>query len=280
MKRNALIALSFSVLLGACGPTPSSPDFAIPYGSPTPSATGIPSSDLSNLLTGQVVSGQEAQLRDTLKRKVLLDFPVKVGVLFYNFNSELDAVDKEAVFDDLRNGLKSSEIISETIEIPQSLVGGINIENLRQVGARFQTDVIVLITGSHNFERSRDQSIGFFDSFSNALNYQSQVKIEAIALDVFTGTLLSPFDAASKGEKILLDRSASDYAAKAYAYQKQVETKAWKALEIEALERFAQLKINVEKSRQEIALEPSPEPTPTPEPSSSASAQSSQEAAE
>lgn len=279
MKRKIVFSLFMLASLSACTSSylgNSSPNMPYPEAAPS----GIPDGDLSSLLTGKVINEQEAQLRDTLKRKVLLDFPVKVGVMFYNFKSKLDAVDKEIVFKDLRSGLKNSGMISETIEIPQTLVGSMNIENLRQVGARFQTDIIVLITGNHQFARSRDQSIGFFDSFSNSAYYQSEMKMEAIALDVFTGTLLSPFDTASKGEPILLDRSASDYAVKAYAYQKQVEAKAWKSMEIEALDRFAQLKINVEKTRQEMLANPSPQPSansesakpvesPTPSPSAS-----------
>ncbi len=127
-----------------------------------------------------------------------------------------------------------------------------------------------MITGSHSFEKSKNQTLTFFDSFSDKANYESQVKLDAIALDVYTGTMLSPFDSATKGGPFLLDRSSPDYAKQAYAKQVETEGKAWDALSTEAVERLEQLKADVAKNRASLPTA-SPVPMPTVTPSSTAS---------
>ena len=261
-KLIALTALTAG-MMAACGPAPNSmPSMSYPY----PSASGTPSPQgLAALLTGQVVSSEEAQLRDIKSRQILLDFPVKVGFVYYNLDTRLEAADLKAQFDEVKSEFKNSGQVRETIQIPNTLVSGsVTIEELRKLGARFQCDIIVLLTGSHSFERAKSQNLSFFDSFSEKANYESKVKLDAIALDVFTGTLLSPFDAAVSGQPVLLDRAAADFADKSYKYQQETEAKAWLSLRTEALERLNQLKLDVDKRKAELANQPMPSPTPSP----------------
>ncbi|MGV3523272.1 MAG: hypothetical protein ACO1RX_03560 [Candidatus Sericytochromatia bacterium] len=282
MKR-LLPALLVPLLLSACGPSPTSISYSDAAGYPMPSAS--PSSvPLADLLTGQVISGDEQQLRDIQKRRIVLDFPIKVGVIYYQYQSKLDEADREKVFDDLSAALQADGRVRETIQIPSTLVGSsIGIEELRKLGARFQTDVVVLIGGSHDFERARNQNLSFFDSFSDKSVYESQVKLDAITLDVYTGTLLSPFNAAYKAQPITLDRAASTYQQQVYTYQQQAEVEAWKGLQQEAIERIQQLEADVKRnlatapSPTPVALPtpggPRPAPTPTPTPTPEASPQ-------
>lgn len=259
------LSLALTTLAACSTPSPMSTS-AYPMPSGTPYATAAPGG-LASLLTGQVVTSEEAQLRDIQKRQILLDFPIKVGVVTYQLSSKLDATDLEASFDGVSKALKDAGTVRETILIPQTLVSGsVTVEELRRLGARFQCDIMVLVTGSHNFAKSKSQTMGFFDSFSDKINYESSVKLEAIALDVYTGTLLSPFDAAAKGGPFTLDQSAADYSQQAYNKQKEVEAKAWTALGAEAVERMDQLKADVDKRKAEIAANPTPTPRPTAEP--------------
>ena len=211
---------------------------------------------LSSLLTGSVVSEEEAQLRDTLKREIVLDFPIRVGVLFYQFDSRLDAPDREMFFEQMRGHLEGSKLVRETLQIPSSLVSReTNLDQLRQIAARFQTDILVLVNANHSFELSRDQNLSFWDSFSEKSFYESKVKYEAIALDVFTGTLLSPFDAAVTGERMLLDFADPNVAQERYAYQRGVEEQAWGMLMDEALQRLDTLAQDVERRQAEANAE-------------------------
>ncbi|MBF2055531.1 MAG: hypothetical protein IGS03_18935 [Candidatus Sericytochromatia bacterium] len=197
----------------------------------------------------------------------MLDFPIKLGVLFYQQGSQLDRSDREAAFKALQDHLTQSGIVAETVQLPESLVrGSVNLEVLRNLGARFQTDVLVLVTGSHSFARARNQNLSFLDSFSDKAYFESEVQFEAIALDIYTGTFLTPFSVAIKGEPALLDRASANYAEQTYQYQKQVELQAWEALQQEALARLQTLKRNVE----ERLANPPASPAPAASPSSSA----------
>lgn len=256
-RLRALGLFSALLFLNACGPSPSSVDYPSAY----PAPSGAPSEGgggLASLLTGQVINEQEQQLRDNLQRQIVLDFPIRVGVVYYQLNSRLDKVDQEAVFNQARDAFAASGVVKDTLLIPQSFVGGSqNFEGLRTLGSRFQTDVLLIVTGSHTFAPSRQQELGFFDSFSNTVAYEGQISLEAIALDVYTGTLLKPFEASAKGERILLDNQAGDFEDKSYAYQKVIENKAWSALQSQVVEGLKQLKKDVDERT-------TPDPVATP----------------
>lgn len=215
---------------------------------------GSASGNLASLLTGQIVTNEEQQLRDIKNRQIVLDFPIKVGVVFYQLGSKLEATDQEAQFEATESAFKDTGLVRETIRIPNSLISSaVTVDELRRLGSRFQCDIMLLVTGSHEFNKAKNQNLSFFDSFSDKLNYESQIKFNAIALDVYTGTLLSPFDAATKAGPFLLDRSAPDFATQSYAKQKESESKTWDALRSEALERLTQLKADVDKRKAQIA---------------------------
>lgn len=250
--------LSSLLLINACGPSPSSVIYPEPYA--TPSALSSVSEGLASLLTGQVINEQEQQLRDNLQRQIVLDFPIRVGVVYYQLNSRLDKVDQEAIFNQARETFAASGIVKETLLIPQSFVGSAqSFEGLRTLGSRFQTDVLVIVTGNHTFGPSRQQQVGFFDSFSNTSGYEGQVSLEAIALDVYTGTLLKPFEVSAKGERILLDDQSSNFQDKSYAYQKAVEDKAWASLQTQVADGLKQLKQDVDAR----IMNPTPSASPS-----------------
>lgn len=281
-KKSSLYTLALLTALlciNACGPTPSSVDYPAPYAEP--SAMPTASGGLASLLTGQVVNEQEQQLRDNLQRQIILDFPIRVGVVYYQLNSRLDKVDQEAIFNQARETFAASGVVKETLLIPQSFVGGSqSLESLRTLGSRFQTDVLLIVTGNHTFAPSRQQQGGFFESFSNTTTYEGQVSLEAIALDVYTGTLLKPFEASARGESIALDNQASDFQDKSYAYQKAVEDQAWVALQSQVVDGLKQLKADVDErlasegssaSAVSSASDSAPDSAPVPAPSASAS---------
>ena len=156
----ALAALCSLSVLSACGPAPTEPSMGYAsYPSAEPSAEPYYDNGLSSLLTGSIVSEEEQQLRDQLHRKVLLDFPMRVGVIFYDYDTELDPSDREDMFDNFAAGLEETGLVREAVEIPDSLIQGRpNLEQLRQLGARFQTDILILINGRHETPISHVQT--------------------------------------------------------------------------------------------------------------------------
>lgn len=255
MKHYRLFGIMALLLLGACTTsTYSSVSQDLPA---RPSAA--PSGSLSSLLTGQVVSSEEQQLRDIKTRQILLDFPIKIGVVFYNLQSRLEETDLTWQYEDVAKGLKASGLVKETLRIPNALISNaVTIEELRRLGARFQCDLLVLVTGSHTFETSRNQNLSFLDSFSYKANYDSKIKFEAITLDVFTGTLLNPFDAVVQGGPFLLDRATPDFGQQRYKVEKDTETKAWEQLKTEALTNLQQLKADVAARKASLTASPVP----------------------
>lgn len=250
VRPQKLLPLLLVGILSAC----TSTNFATGYASAPDIARPEAPGDLASLFTGQIIGEEEQILRDTLNRQIVLDFPIKVGVIYYQLDSKLDSSDRNIIFKDLRQNLADSELVRETVEIPSSLLsGGANIDELRRIGARFQTDILVLISGNHDFSRARSQEISFWDSFSDQEYYESKVNLEAIALDVYTGTLLSPFDASATGEPILLSPGTADFAEKRYQYQKKIETKTWLALGNEAIDNLITLEKEVKRRKAELA---------------------------
>lgn len=280
MKVKTCLLLPFTLcLLASC--TATSPNFSTDVATAYPSAMpSMAPSGLAALLTGQVISSEEQQLRDIQTRQILLDFPIKVGVIYYGLQTRLEEPDQKAVFDTLAQQLKDSGLVKEAINIPQGLISSdASIDALRKLGARFQCDLLVIVSGNHSFGPTKSQNLSFFDSFTDKATFESQVKLDAITLDVFTGTLLSPFDAAVKGDSLLLDRADKAFSDKAYAYQKTTEIKAWDQLRTEALASLTQLKQDVLKRQAEIAAQPTPTPSSTPTPTPSPTATPSPEAA-
>jgi len=248
--------------LSACNPTSYSS--VSPLSAPMPS-TSPNGSSLSTLLGESVISKEELQLRDTLKRKIELKFPIRVGVVYYSYTSQLESQDQQQIFEQVQKSFKDSGLIRETFQIPASLLGSnANVDTLRQLGARFQADVVVIVSGSHQFERARSQSLSFFDSFTDKANYESTVMIDAIGLDIYSGTFISPLRSVVKTTPQVFDRSAPDFSSSAYTFRKEAEAAVWKELNVKFLDSLKALKQEIESRPPES---PSPSATPTPSPS-------------
>lgn len=221
-------------------------------------------SPLSSLLGESVISKEELQLRDTLKRKIDLKFPIRIGVIYYSYTSQLESQDQQKIFEQIQANFKDSGLIRETFQIPSTLLGsGANIDTLRQLGARFQADIVVIVSGSHQFERAKSQTLSFLDSFTDKTYYESTVTIDAIGLDIFSGTFLSPLRSVLKTTPQVLDRSAPDFSSSSYTLKKEAEATVWKDMGTKFLESLKALKQEIE-SRPPESPAPSATPTPTP----------------
>ncbi len=264
MKRVLPLLLIPGLLSGlsACGPTFSSS--IAPMSAPSAS-TSPGGSALSTLLGESVITKEELQLRDTLQRKIELKFPIRVGVVYYSYTSQLESQDQQVIFEQVQKNFKDSGLIKETFQIPSSLLGSnANVDTLRQLGARFQADVVVIVSGSHQFERARSQTLSFFDSFTDKANYESTVSIDAIGLDIYSGTFISPLRSVIKTTPQVFDRSAPDFSSTAYAFRKEAEAKVWQELNVKFLDSLKSLKQEIENRP---AASPTPAATPTPTPS-------------
>ncbi|PIQ25878.1 hypothetical protein COW36_22340 [bacterium (Candidatus Blackallbacteria) CG17_big_fil_post_rev_8_21_14_2_50_48_46] len=274
MKKYLSLLLVPGLLAGlsSCGPTYSSATFP---SMPSPSASPSDRSALSSLIGESVISKEEQQLRDTLQRKIEVKFPLRIGVIYYSYNSQLQSQDQEKIFESVQKNFKDSGLVRETFQISSSLLGnGANIDTVRQLGARFQADIVVIVSGSHQFERSSVQNLSFFDSFTDRSYYESNMTIEAIGLDIFSGTFLNPLRSVVKTEPQLFDRAAADFTSQTYTFRKDAEAKVWTDMSAKFIESLKTLKQEIENRVPTPSASPStpvPSPSVTPFPEASAS---------
>jgi hypothetical protein len=255
MIRPYLLALAL-VASTSCISSPSSVSLP-PLMSDARPAEGA-SSPLSQLVNGgDTANNPDQQLQETLRRQIRLTYPIRTGVLFYQYQSALDSPDQQALFRQAQDAFAASGLVRETIQLSNSLVGNnASIETLRQLGARFQTDVLVIVAGNNTFARARNQPLGFFDAFSDRAYYQQTVTLEAVALDVFSGTFLSPLRVVQASEPTLLDPAASDYRTQLYNLRKKTEEAAWTQIQTDLI---ASLK---RQQAQQAEASPAPQPSP------------------
>lgn len=262
MNKTLPLLVSFVISLISCntGYLNSSSMPALPSSAPSASDK----SALAQLIGDSIMSKEELQLRDTLQRTIDLKFPIRVGVIYYGYTSQLEAKDQELLFEAAQNRLQQSGLIRDIFQIPSSLLGsGANIDTIRQLGARFQTDIVMIVSGSHTFEKSRSQPLSFFDSFTDRMYYQSHITLDVIALDIFSGTFLNPLRSVLQTEPTLFDRSAADFQSQTYQFRRDAESKVWQDLQEKFITTLKNLKQTIE-NRKTSPL-PSPSVTPFPQ---------------
>lgn len=257
--------LAAALLLSGCPAGMSSP--TTPGGAPYPMPSGGKGGELGNLV-GDALNRDENELRAIQKRPQEINFPVRLGVLFYGYQTSLKPEDQKALLDTVGGEMVASGLVKSTFEIPDSMLrGGDNLDSIRKLSARFQVDALLIVSGTQSLQRADAQPLGFFDSFTNRAYYEARTSLTAIAMNIYTGTFFEPFETVGKDGPVLLDADASDYATNLYAMRQRAETTAFNQLKTEFLASMTRLKA--------VAVppgtsSPAPEPTPTPSPSPSA----------
>lgn len=254
MKKQILrIAVGGLLLLQGCS-TFSGPGISV---ASQPKAVSAPTdTSLSNLLQGDAISKEEQQLREVMRRPTQLKFPVKVGVLMFYYRSALENDDQKIMLDKAGAELKQSGLVSDLILIPNSLIRtDTNIDTIRQLGSRFQVDILLLATGATDFRKAANQPLTFAEQFSDKAYWESLSKLDVLALDIYSGTFLRTFTIATRIAPRALDRADSNYSNTVYDLKKQSELNAWQQLQTEFVTAL-----------QKIKDTPAPAPTATPSP--------------
>jgi hypothetical protein len=161
--------------------------------------------------------------------------------------------------------LVKSGMVGAISQIPNSLVNrGEGIEAIRTLAARFQVDVVLMVSGSNQATTAAEQTESWFN-FSNATSYESRATLSGLALGVYSGTFLAPFQVVGKAGPIVVDPADPGASAQIYALRKQAQLYALDALKGQFLAGLTQLKATQD------AATPAPAPSPTPTPASSPS---------
>jgi hypothetical protein len=249
------VVLTALVLAGCSSPAPTAPGTSVPTGSAAPGGS------LGNLVGGAITQ-EEAELRDIQQRPNEIAFPVKVGILFYDYQTSLKPEDQQALLQGVSTDLVATGLVKDVFQIPPSMLrGGDSIDTIRKLSARFQVDALVIVSGSQSFQRADAQPLGFWDSFSNRAYFEARTNLSAIAMNVYSGTFLTPLQAVGKEGPALLDTDAKDYPTTVYAMRQKAETAAFTQLKTDFVTSLTKLKA--------VAIAPGTGATPTPSPSPS-----------
>lgn len=256
--------IAAALLLTGC---PATSPMGTGIGVPSAAPTGYPGAKGGSLgnLVGDALNREENELRAIQKRPQEINFPVRLGVLFYGYQTALKPEDQKILLDSISKDLVASGLVKSTFEIPNSMLqGGENLDSIRKLSARFQVDALLIVSGSQSLQRADSQPMGFWDSFTNRANYEARTSLTAIAMNIYTGTFFEPFSTVGKDGPVSLDADAPDYATNLYAMRTRAENLAFNQLKTEFLASMERLKAVAVPPG---SISPSPEATPTVSPS-------------
>lgn len=245
MPRRALALTLLPILLAGC---PAAAPTGVPgmAGGSFGSARG----GLSDIVAGSVVTREEQELRDIQTRQTALAFPVKIGVLFFEYDSALKAEDRQAALDDARTKLIETGHVREVFQIPSNFLrGGESLDALRKIAARFQADVLLIVSGDASFQRADTQNNAFWDIFSNTTNYEARMALSGLGLDVYAGTFMTPLAVATKAGPAALEPGAANFSAERYKLERQAETEAFAQLRAQLAAGLAAKRAEIEAAR-------------------------------
>lgn len=255
MRRLAVPLALFALPVTLAGCPAASPSGTSPgyFGSPEAAKGG-----LSGLVSGSVITKDEQELRDIQQRDTAMAFPVKIGVLFFEYRSELKAEDRQAAIDDARAQLLATGHVRDVFPVPGTfLTGRESLDDLRKLAARFQADVLLIVSGQNAFEVADDQSAAQAASnwFTTKTSYEARMTLTGLGLDVFAGTFMTPLTVAKKAGPVALDRSDASFAGERYKLARQAELDAFVALREQLAAGLAAKRASVQAAQ---AAAPSP----------------------
>lgn len=231
----------------ACGPAPTLLEMGV-LDAKAPQQTGT----LSDLVSKELAKNEE-DVRTLLTRPIRMKFPIRVGVIPYQFYSSLDSEKKQKLFQENKSELENSDLVKEVIQMPQALIPNQpSMDTFRQLGARFQVDVVLIMTGENRFEKARNKDIPFFESFTNQAYWKSEAQIETLTLDTFSGLFLTPVKSIAKQQSELLDPTQIDFEEKQAMIQSEAERKAWKTQKEQLIARLQNIKDNTVTTTQKV----------------------------
>jgi hypothetical protein len=201
MRKKYLKILSPLLFLSyfACvSSTPSTSYYSDNLSSP-PKTTPVesPNSILDNLkpgtLPGSATSPEEQQLSDLLNRKVVLNFPLKLGVLLLQENIPgVDNIKRKEILTNYIENLKKNSNVLDVVEISSSLLSRTStIEDIRKLGARFQVNLLILINDTYQYPyNNKDKDLTPLEIISNINYFQTKSNIELFVIDILSGVFI------------------------------------------------------------------------------------------
>ena len=272
-----LAPLAATALLAACS-SPAPMLAGMPMPKPSAAAGG-----LAGLVgNSAVISQEEAELRDLQKRPTAIAFPARVGVLFYEYQDPLKKEDHQAIVEAIGKEMVETGLVTTVAQIPPNVVRpGDSLDALRKLAARFQVDVLLLVSGRQSFERADQQpAAGWFGLGGNLTAYEARSTLTGLAIGVYSGTFLTPYEVVGKAGPETLDPAAGSFAADQYRIRKAAHEDSLRRLKADFVAGLGRTKAaqdaappatpgssEAPSASPSVDASASPSPSPSPSPS-------------
>ena len=200
---------------------------------PTPQAypSPMPASNLSELVKAQTETQNEIQ--ENLNTPVRPETPMRVALLYRGFTPLLKPEDQQAAIAQLTQELQASGLVSTLTLVPPSLVGpSDDLETMRKIASRFQSNVLLIVTGGTSVDLAVEQPQGMF---TNATSLVARTVLTGLAVDVLSGRFLAPIEVVGKAGPSTVNPDGSA-AETRYQLEKGAETQAFTELKSRFLE--------------------------------------------
>lgn len=222
MKKSLLFlsAIIFPSLISGCpapntNPSPSNYETPAPTATYYPSASASPPPNLSSLQAGVVpdttLSEQERKLAGLLVRETVPVFPLKIGVFLYRSSTDLDEGARKEYFNNFIENLKKSSNIGQITNISSQLINSNpSLEEIRNLGARFQVSSVLVINERYDTPiESRNSLVTPIDYLTGMRTWESFSNLEVYSLDILNGIFIfSISDSNTSSDKYSLNNSS------------------------------------------------------------------------
>ena len=273
-----VLFLGITTLTSGCGPTPVASVGSASYAYPQTAASATPS-------TTTLLSENEKQLYDILTRAPRPSFPAKAGIYIYDksgssyssysssyysstYTKPLDSDDFKSLTDKFKTNLLNSGLVQKTDILSSTILSySTNFDEIRKLAARFQEDIVLVVSTKQEIKVDNTQPLGFWDSFVGSKWYRyATANTEVVCFDINTGIYLFTDETVGKSDIALLDKDSVTYQDDQYDLKKQATERAWDDLNSRIIKNLISTKAKIDSMPA-----PTPAPTATASPGASAS---------
>lgn len=238
--------------------------YPAPSGTPAPYTPTELSSLQAGVLPQESFTQQERKLAGYLIRKTTPVFPLKIGIILYKGNGALPDSDRKKYVDNFLTSIKSNPNIGQVVEISQNLISkyGASIDEIRNVGARFQVSSVFVINENYPYPTENKEAIVTpIDSITGTRTWSTFSKIDVFSVDILNGVFLFSASSSVK-ENQKYNKNSSTVKNPDLALVRSTADKAWKSLNEKVNKEINDYKVRVETDKVIPIIAETPIPLP------------------
>lgn len=157
-------------------------------------------------------------------------FPLRLRIVPYDFQSQLQQVDVLAEFDAFAKKLRAHpELVSDVSALPSQYGDsiGASFDGLLKLKDTLKADAFLLVSGRNSFTAATEKQPSFFDWWAHKSYWEADETLEALYIQANSGFYLPSLQAAAKAGPGLVVPDDNSTTSSAYALRHQVEGEAF-----------------------------------------------------